>query len=427
MKRYLVCTLLVINAAPIRAAQASWCKDWPGCGAFTSVTDAFGITEAYQAEQAEKKRLKEAEAARIQEETKAKIKQKELDNVPTSAQIEKMTEDLLSNNTKRVAELKEKYDREDAAIQKLDTQDTQALVALLQACKDGSQAKCAERRAMLDVIYERSVRSNDSATQQGALTTDLATLTADLKKAKDQIVDLYKKFDTLREEEHKELTAQADKRYKAKKLCAEGQACNDVVDGIDEAVKEYKESMQKKNRDVKQELDAAWKNYVAIKDQLNDLRDPNEIEREFDAKYSVAKNIWWNHATNAGATRSVVIENAQVSDTNSNDTSKGNATANDASDTRAQSPATGSAEGSETKSQVIVKKDTASANNNEQQNSAASSSSDVNTGKQDVQELKEEKQSDTADKDSKEGTSKNDDNKDAEGQKEESKDKESAQ
>lgn len=280
MKKYLVCTLLVINAVPAQAAQAGWCKGWVGCETFTSVTDALWITAAAQKEVEEKKRL-EAEALT------RKRKQEELDNVPTRVQIIAMTQETLESNKKLVENQQQVYTQEDAAIATINAEDVSSLAALLEACKNGLKEKCAEHKVRIDHIYERSVTSNQRATQQGELTTKRAQLAQDLEKYKEEMLLAYEEMKAITAQEDLDMAPLTESRRQATLACDEGNACNTVIENFDAALAACKDAAHAKRRDAKAKLDTAWKNYIAARNQLNDVSDINAIAKAFALKYSV--------------------------------------------------------------------------------------------------------------------------------------------
>lgn len=333
MKRYLVCTLLVINAVPAQAAQAEWCKGVWGCASVTSVTDTLWITAAAQKEAEEKKRL-EAEALT------RKRKQDELDNVPNRVQIIAMTQETLESNKNLVQNVKRVYHEEDAAITAINAEDTKALAYLLEACKSGFTATCAEHKAHIDLMHERSGISNQRATQQGALNTNRAQLAQDLEKYREEILAAYDAMKEVAAQEQNEMEPLTQKRFKATLACDEGNACNQEIEAMDLALAACKDAAQEKRREAKAKLDNAWKKYVTTRDSLNDLSDINAIAKAFALKYSVkpADIIITQDTTYVVATRSAAAEPQKEQETG-NETSGGGAESNASTEKDASAPA----------------------------------------------------------------------------------------
>lgn len=268
MKKLLLSALLVSNAVPALAAQADWCKGLSGCASFTALTDAMRITAA------------------AQKEALAKRKQDELDNVPNRDQIIAMTQATLESNEGALANLQQVYKKEDAAIDDVNAKDVNSLAALLAACKNGAKEKCAEHKDLIDNIFQRFVISNQRAIKQGTSVTERAGLVLELEEHKKAMLSAYEEMKAIAMQESQEIAPIMDDRNKATLACDEGAACNERIEALDISLNKCKEVAQAKRRDAKAKLDNAWKDYIVVRNKLNDVSDITDIEQTFPIQYS---------------------------------------------------------------------------------------------------------------------------------------------
>lgn len=275
MKKFLLSALLVSNAVPTQAAQADWCKGWFGCASFTALTDAMSITAAADQE-------KEA--------LTKKRKQDELDNVPNRDQIIAMTRETLESNAGALANLQEVYRKEDAAIDDVNAKDVNSLAALLAACKNGAKEKCAEHKALIDNIIQRFVISNQRAIKQGTSVTERAGLVLELEEHKKAMLSAYEEMNAITIQEGQDMAPIMEDRTKATRAYNEGAACNQLIETLDVALNKCKDAAQAKRRDAKARLDNAWKDYIVVRNKLNDVSDITAIEKTFPIQYSATKD-----------------------------------------------------------------------------------------------------------------------------------------
>jgi|GEM_PF-6145237 hypothetical protein len=181
MKRYLICTLLVINAVPAHAAQLEVCKGTWGCETVTSWTDYFGITQA-EKQEAQEKKQKEAES---------------LENVPARSVINQLLTDIQASSDAKSKEVEDLYKAKSEAIQKQDLEYEANLKKLFASCETLGEPYCNEYLVLLKKKFDMEAAAGDNAYKTVKVARNHMSLTQEMSTLKEKISNIHTSIDNL--------------------------------------------------------------------------------------------------------------------------------------------------------------------------------------------------------------------------------------
>jgi hypothetical protein len=229
MKRYLVCSLLMINAVSAQAEQAEWCKGWTGCESATSVIDTVRskFTAHASGEKAEGASQKldgqtrwcsgytgcETLMGWIDYLTTQSAKKEDNKEVRNGGAVNDSNFDWIKAKTEEVKV------RADLTIEDLKKQSSplsieqnaRHLAAFLAACQNGNLEKCKDYGTGVDAYQVQLAASKKSAIELSQLSIQASGLKKELSTAQEAIFEANKTRDlskTLVAIEHYNLIAQ---------------------------------------------------------------------------------------------------------------------------------------------------------------------------------------------------------------------------
>jgi len=294
MKRFLLCSLLVINAVPAKAGISSTLMigslvltalgEAYYHDEFRSVVDETWKQGAIWADDAVKRSALWLE--------KGKKKQEEAYALPKKEEIEQDTAEVLESNEELMATFKAQYSVGSKEVYNANKERLKKLETLLEECGKNDQAKCKEAQELEALIHKTHSEAIACASRFAGMVAQKEQkangLKNELKSVTGEMVRGYEELKQIQQKEQEALDSKYDEKKKKIQECLEqpSSGCNQKVNEIQAAIDQLIQGAQAKITSEGLKLSAHNKRRQEIKSSLKNLEDKQSIEREFSGIFS---------------------------------------------------------------------------------------------------------------------------------------------